>query len=81
MPHVKLFANCPGCKQPLVTDELAPYLAWCVNEECKFFIKRYDFQGVQLSLCFSIPEVTFLQWAYVDEKELDSSKQSKSDKP
>ena len=37
---MKLKLRCPECGDPLFTDELAHRHAWCLNEDCKLYIKR-----------------------------------------
>jgi hypothetical protein len=36
----RLTLKCPECEWHLISDELEHKHAWCVNPDCKLFIKR-----------------------------------------
>jgi hypothetical protein len=59
----KMYLNCPSCQQPLYTNDLFSSHAWCKNPECKFFVNRYEFEGVKFDICFSIIEDSMLRFA------------------
>lgn len=66
-PNREITILCPSCNKHLVTNALAPKLAWCTNRDCLMFIHRHP----AVDLVFHLSKESFHEefWEILTEKE------------